>query len=168
MVSLPSFLKTPTYILTFIIIIIFIVEHSLPKKKEYLLYAPLTMTQKNLYDTILKRNLREYLIKHKTSNDGLGNNGTLNLEGNRGMNQENTNAGDGKPTMRRRSTRALKSVNYKEASDKGFFKNKQTQDLDPITNSGNLETGRKHEIQVASKYSKQMYPQILMTLFLFF
>ncbi|CAO3701422.1 unnamed protein product [Rhizopus stolonifer] len=39
------------------------VEHSLPKKKENLLYAPLTQPQKDLYDAIIKRDLREYLIK---------------------------------------------------------------------------------------------------------
>lgn len=41
------------------------VEHSLPKKKEYLLSCPLTVAQKSLYDAILKRDVRDYLIKRK-------------------------------------------------------------------------------------------------------
>lgn len=37
----------------------------MPPKKEYLLSAPLTQQQKSLYDTILNRQLREYLINLK-------------------------------------------------------------------------------------------------------
>jgi ATP-dependent DNA helicase len=41
------------------------VENSLPKKKEYLLYAPLTRQQKELYDAIVARNIRPFLIAKK-------------------------------------------------------------------------------------------------------
>lgn len=40
-------------------------ENSLPKKKEYLLYAPLTRQQKELYDAIVARNIRPFLIAKK-------------------------------------------------------------------------------------------------------
>lgn len=37
------------------------VEHSLPKKREYVLYAPMTTSQKELYQEILQGNSRAYL-----------------------------------------------------------------------------------------------------------
>jgi len=37
------------------------VEKSLPKKREYILYAPLTQSQKDLYQSILDHNLRHFL-----------------------------------------------------------------------------------------------------------
>ncbi|MBW0473952.1 hypothetical protein O181_013667 [Austropuccinia psidii MF-1] len=41
------------------------VETALPKKKEYLLSAPLTPQQKELYDAVINRNLRSLLIDQK-------------------------------------------------------------------------------------------------------
>ncbi|KAI8049215.1 SNF2 family N-terminal domain-containing protein [Syncephalis plumigaleata] len=53
------------------------VEHMLPKKREYLLYAPLSPEQKELYDAIINRKIREYLIQQKLN--GLPNNKTKAL-----------------------------------------------------------------------------------------
>ncbi|CAI2167043.1 13618_t:CDS:10 [Funneliformis geosporum] len=41
------------------------VENSLPKKKEYLLYAPLSRQQKEIYDAIVARNIRPFLLAKK-------------------------------------------------------------------------------------------------------
>lgn len=41
------------------------VEKSLPPKKEYLLSAPLTIQQKKLYDAVIKRQIREFLLSRK-------------------------------------------------------------------------------------------------------
>ncbi|CAJ0750727.1 9502_t:CDS:10 [Entrophospora sp. SA101] len=41
------------------------VEYALPKKKEFLLYAPLTRQQKEVYDAILSRNIRPFLLGKK-------------------------------------------------------------------------------------------------------
>lgn len=41
------------------------VEKSLPPKKEYLLSAPLTNEQKRLYDAVLKRQIRDFLLAKK-------------------------------------------------------------------------------------------------------
>lgn len=38
-----------------------IVEHSLPKKREYILYAPLTVEQNELYQSILDKDIRAFL-----------------------------------------------------------------------------------------------------------
>lgn len=45
------------------------VEKELPPKKEYLLYAPLTQPQKDLYQAIVDGDLRDYLIKKLTGGD---------------------------------------------------------------------------------------------------
>ncbi|KAI8368785.1 SNF2 family N-terminal domain-containing protein [Blakeslea trispora] len=85
------------------------VEYALPKKKEYLLYAPLTQPQKNLYDAIIKRDLRDYLIKRKTVKDD-------QLE----TAEEEDN---------RRSKK--KEVSYKEKSDRQFFKDLEKEPEQP-------------------------------------
>lgn len=41
------------------------VEKNLPPKKEYLLHAPLTSAQKDLYEQVVARTLRAFLIKKK-------------------------------------------------------------------------------------------------------
>ncbi|KAF2722940.1 SWI/SNF chromatin remodeling complex component [Polychaeton citri CBS 116435] len=49
------------------------VETSLPKKREYVLYAPLSMTQRELYEEIIKGNSRAYLenkVVETLSRDG--------------------------------------------------------------------------------------------------
>lgn len=42
------------------------VEQNLPPKKEYLLYAPLTATQKDLYEAVVNHTIRDRLLEHKT------------------------------------------------------------------------------------------------------
>jgi ATP-dependent DNA helicase len=83
-----------------------LVEHSLPKKKEYLLYAPLTQPQKNLYDAIIKRDLRDYLIKRKTVNPE----------------EENVREPEAEDTNKEDERRAHKAISYKEKSDRQYFK----------------------------------------------
>ena len=41
------------------------VEYNLPPKKEYVLYAPLTEKQKSVYEAVVKRSLRRFLIEGK-------------------------------------------------------------------------------------------------------
>lgn len=42
------------------------VETNLPPKKEYLLYAPLTATQKDLYEAVVNHTIRDRLLERKT------------------------------------------------------------------------------------------------------
>ncbi|KAI8973716.1 SNF2 family N-terminal domain-containing protein [Mycotypha africana] len=96
------------------------VEHSLPKKKEYLLYAPLTQPQKDLYDAIINRDLRDYLIKRKTKKQDASNGETVNVNGT-----------SGERKVEGRYTREFKKpISYKEKSDRQFFKelDKQTEE----------------------------------------
>lgn len=45
------------------------VEKELPPKKEYLLYAPLTQQQKDIYQAIVSRQIRQYLVDKKSGED---------------------------------------------------------------------------------------------------
>jgi len=45
------------------------VENSLPPKKEYVLYAPLSISQREAYDEVLNGSLRQYLL-HGASSSG--------------------------------------------------------------------------------------------------
>lgn len=47
------------------------VELSLPPKKEYILYAPLSERQREVYDAILNKSLRQLLIKRKQESESL-------------------------------------------------------------------------------------------------
>jgi ATP-dependent DNA helicase len=78
-----------------------LVERSLPKKKEYLLYAPLTQPQKALYDAIIKRDIRGYLIKRKAN-----------------INDTENNV----PELDEKRNNKKNNVSYKEVSDRQFFK----------------------------------------------
>jgi ATP-dependent DNA helicase len=46
------------------------VEKDLPPKKEYLLYAPLTRQQKDIYQAIVNRQIRQYLVDKKSGVTG--------------------------------------------------------------------------------------------------
>jgi ATP-dependent DNA helicase len=43
------------------------VEKDLPPKKEYLLYAPLTVQQKDIYQAIVSGNIRNFLVDKKAA-----------------------------------------------------------------------------------------------------
>lgn len=45
------------------------VEKELPPKKEYLLYAPLTQQQKDIYQAIVSRQIRQYLVNKKSDRE---------------------------------------------------------------------------------------------------
>lgn len=45
------------------------VEKDLPPKKEYLLYAPLTQQQKDVYEAIVSRQIRQFLVDKKSGHD---------------------------------------------------------------------------------------------------
>ncbi|KAL0084919.1 SNF2 family N-terminal domain-containing protein [Phycomyces blakesleeanus] len=131
------------------------VERSLPKKKEYLLYAPLTQPQKDLYDAILKRDLRDYLIKRKTNTNDEPNPKELTEE----KSEEETQR------SKRQSDRGSKTTSYKEQSDRDFFaqQSKALEKADPesITSESILEAGKKHEMAVATKQVNGMHLQNL-------
>ncbi|KAI9031640.1 SNF2 family N-terminal domain-containing protein [Phycomyces nitens] len=132
------------------------VERSLPKKKEYLLYAPLTQPQKDLYDAILKRDLREYLIKRKTN---------THEEPEPEPKQVDNKSEEATQRTKRHSDRVSKTTNYKEQSDHAFF-TQQSKGLDgpepeSITSESILQAGKKHEMAIATKQVNGMHLQNL-------
>ncbi|KAI8645899.1 SNF2 family N-terminal domain-containing protein [Parasitella parasitica] len=97
------------------------VEASLPKKKEYLLYAPLTQPQKDLYDAIIQRNIRDYLIKKKIADP------------------ENDQEEASEDSIR---ASKKKIINYKEESDKEFF---EKFDQEPVEDAIDHEAIARHQ-----------------------
>ena len=59
------------------------VEHSLPPKKEYVLYAPLSQRQREVYNAVLTGVLRNYLINGKQGGDTEKGQAKLEVEGRR-------------------------------------------------------------------------------------
>ncbi|CAK1361083.1 Lymphoid-specific helicase [Cercospora beticola] len=111
------------------------VETSLPKKREYVLYAPLTQTQRELYQQILEGNSRAYLenkvveslsgastpasarsrsLKRKAGNDTTTPNKSAKSSR---ASTPATNASTGP-----RSRKAKKKQQYEEVSDTQYFK----------------------------------------------
>jgi ATP-dependent DNA helicase len=114
------------------------VETSLPKKREYILYAPLTATQRELYKEILEGNSRAYL--ENKAFDSLS--GTNTPRSTRGASSKRSRLDDGSATPNksvkssrastpattasaRGNRKAKKSQNYEELSDTAYFKQVQ-------------------------------------------
>ena len=111
------------------------VETSLPKKREYVLYAPLTQTQRELYQEIIDGNSRVYL--ENKAFETFSREGTPGSVKSRGLKRKIHDAGLETPiksakTSRAstpastatgpRSRRAKKSQNYEEMSDAKYFR----------------------------------------------
>lgn len=120
------------------------VETSLPKKREYILYAPLTQTQQELYQEILDGNSRAYLenkavesmsgtatpnstrssrsLKRKALEAPGATSGTATPVKSARTSRTSTPATNGST----RSRRAKKGQNYEELSDTAYFKQLST------------------------------------------
>ncbi|KAF9428423.1 hypothetical protein BGZ94_002442 [Podila epigama] len=122
------------------------VEHSLPKKREYLIYAPLTPVQKEWYDAVLGRDIRKFLIekKCKWTKDGETsktedrvepdnvdgsedaeidlNAVPLEDEGESKKEGKKDDADESLPIARRRQQRGKAVTSYEEKSDRKYFK----------------------------------------------
>jgi ATP-dependent DNA helicase len=117
------------------------VETSLPKKREYILYAPLTATQRDLYQEILDGNSRAYL-ENKAVESLSGANTprstrACSLKRSRVQGDASTTPNKSAKSSRastpattasvRGSRRAKKTQNYEELSDSAYFKQAQEQ-----------------------------------------
>lgn len=121
------------------------VETSLPKKREYVLYAPLTQTQRELYQEILEGNSRAYLenkvvqtlsgattpvstrsrsLKRKTADDTTTPNKSTKSSR---ASTPATNSSTGP-----RSRKAKKNQKYEEVSDAQYFKELDETPSSPI------------------------------------
>lgn len=98
------------------------VETDLPPKKEYVLYAPLTVRQRELYDAILDGHLRAILMKGQNSLD-------VKLRHENG--KENQNGREG---MKRRSQTKRKGARKKygdiDGDDDEYFRKLESGELE--------------------------------------
>lgn len=108
------------------------VETSLPKKREYVLYAPLTQTQQELYHEILDGNSRAYLENKAVETISGMNTPTSTrsrslkrkaLEGSATPNKSTKSSRASTPATNgsTRTRRAKKGQNYEEVSDTAYF-----------------------------------------------
>ncbi|KAF3163534.1 hypothetical protein TWF788_001547 [Orbilia oligospora] len=109
------------------------VELSLPKKREYVLYAPLSQTQKELYRRILDKDTEEFLIGKLLEASGAnavaksmpkGTKGTETPKRKRGDMEEEDQSSLSMPSKVLKNSRSNKKlrVDYKEKSDRQYFK----------------------------------------------
>ena len=132
------------------------VESELPKKREYILYAPLTAQQKELYKQILDGNSRAYLeqqavdrMLEKTTS--LKNKGSaaslkrkLNSSGTSTPNKSAKTSRASTPASTRSARRGTKRKNYAEVGDRQFFK-----ELDEPSESETTDVEDGEEVELA-------------------
>lgn len=110
-----------------------IVERSLPKKREYILYAPLTAEQNELYQSIVDKDIRGFLEnKHLARASSSGSltprkrkSESPDEEIESGMSSPRTASGVSTPMSRSsslRSARKKRRVSYREMTDDEWYK----------------------------------------------
>lgn len=120
------------------------VEHSMPKKREYVLYAPLSTEQRELYNEILHGNSRSYLedkvvetinsraasgtntpqsikTNGKRKAASLASNGTATPNKSAKTSRDSTPATNGTSASKALGRRSKKAQNYSEISDAQYF-----------------------------------------------
>lgn len=107
------------------------VETNLPKKREYILYAPLTPVQKDLYRKIKDNDIREYLEEKAIERIGakLEDSRVSSVKGTKrkassGISTPNKSAKSSRgstPASSVRSGRSNRRTNYAEVSDREYF-----------------------------------------------
>ncbi|KAG9688965.1 SWI/SNF chromatin remodeling complex component, partial [Aureobasidium melanogenum] len=143
------------------------VETSLPKKREYVLYAPLTATQRELYQEILEGNSRAYLENKAVESLS----GTTTPRSTRGSSLKRSRPEEASATpiksvkssrastpatttSARGSRRAKKPQNYEELSDTAYFKqmqNQQSEDEEQPLNSSEEEAQEQAQTLALAK-----------------
>jgi ATP-dependent DNA helicase len=109
------------------------VEHSLPKKREYILYAPLTVEQNELYQSILDRDIRSFLENKHLSGASSGNVTSKKRKSESPVEDEEdtsqvstprTRSGTSTPMSQNssvRSTRRKARASYREMTDEEWY-----------------------------------------------
>ena len=141
------------------------VETNLPKKREYILYAPLTPIQKDLYRKIKDNDVREYLeekaierIGAKLQDSRVGEvKGTKRKAGS-GKSTPNKSAKSSRGSTPASSTRAgrSKKQNYAEVSDREYFKQlEQSSESEELDEEEQEERDRQSILAQARKEVNQ-------------
>lgn len=117
------------------------VETNLPPKKEYLLSAPLTAQQKELYDAVINRSIRSFLMEKKMRGDS-------DDEDDMPLASTSAPAVETPGRKRRRTGRAT----YKEKTDEQYFDDLDNGVEDRKTGELSIaERSKLHQMKVASK-----------------
>jgi hypothetical protein len=128
----PSSPQGRWYVPTFLECGLLLVEHSLPKKREYILYAPLTEEQSELYQSILDKDIHRFLEnKHLSKASSTG---TLtprkrksespDEDDESGRSTPTTRSGLSTPMSRTSSSRSMRKrlkTSYREMTDAQWF-----------------------------------------------
>jgi ATP-dependent DNA helicase len=108
------------------------VEQSLPKKREYILYAPLTKEQNELYQSILDKDVRSFLENKHLSR--AASSGTVTPRKRKSESPEEEDSGVATPRTRSgtatpmsrsssvRSTRKKQRTSYREMTDSEWYR----------------------------------------------
>ncbi|KAG0339177.1 hypothetical protein BG004_006931 [Podila humilis] len=153
-------------------------EHSLPKKREYLLYAPLTPVQKEWYEAVTSRGLRNYLIEKKSGFEGAadtdskvpGSVESESVDGSEDMPEDEIEAvleeeeasekkAEETSIARRRKQRGSAVTSYEEKSDSKYFKELEssvTSKLEELKAANTKAAARAVDIKRASKTVSNM------------
>ncbi len=141
------------------------VETSLPKKREYILYAPLTTTQKELYDQIKspqgdsRTYLEDKVIERLTRSETNTPKGTRSMSlkrkadsGSTTPNKSAKSSRDSTPARNVRGRKAAKPGAYKELNDREYFKHlEESSESEEIDEAEQEEIERAKTIALASK-----------------
>jgi ATP-dependent DNA helicase len=128
------------------------VEKSLPPKKEYLLHAPITAKQKVLYEAVLERNIRSFLIQQKS---GATDDDPSHDEAKAVEEEEEQLDENGLP---KRITRGGKRRNYGiEDDDDKYFDDLEDSIGQPVDEGQNaVDIGKEYKLKAASKTVNNM------------
>lgn len=111
-------------------------KDSIPPKKEYLIYAPLTETQREIYDAIVDGGLRSYLMSGKKDKHQKA----VEVDGPMKLRSTKYKSGKTKQT----------AFDVLEGDDDEYFRLLESGQLDEKTKQKEedlTELGRKHELQ---------------------
>lgn len=151
------------------------VENNMPKKREYVLYAPLTTEQRELYQEILNGNSRSYLedkVVEVLSRNASGMNTPTSVRSvalerkRRGLptssdpptpNKSAKTSRASTPATNGRSTRNKKAQNYEEISDSAYFKQLSAKESSDDDGCSDVEPddARASTLAMAKKYIAQ-------------
>ena len=116
------------------------VEFSLPPKKDYLLYAPLTEQQREVYQVVLNGGIRQYLIDGLTTKDKPKESQKVNVDEDRKLRSRDKN----------------KPVYVVDGDDDEYFKKLESveyyEERRKIEEEKMFELGEQHRRRKASKY----------------
>ena len=141
------------------------VETDLPKKREYILYAPLTAPQKELYRQIVDGNSRAYLEQQaidrivRDASASSSRSSSLKRKAANGTVTPNKSAKGsrastpGSVKSANSNRKSAKRKSYKEVSDQQYFRELgETSQSESIDEEDQEELDRAKTIELASKY----------------